>query len=57
MHIQNSDDYKQFVSLFEDFETIDKLAKQRIEENNLSAVLRCMNLMKLVVEELKSYII
>ncbi len=54
--IDNSDKYATFISLFEDFEIIEKLTKQRIEENNYIATMRCMNMMRLVVNELKSFI-
>ena len=56
LFINNSDEYIRFVSLFEDIESIDKLARQRIEENNISALLRCMNMTKMIVNELKSHI-
>lgn len=56
LFINNSDEYIKFSSLFEDFESIDKLARQRIEENNISALLRCINMTKMIVNELKSHI-
>lgn len=56
LFINNSDEYIKFSSLFEDFEIIDKLARQHIKENNVYALLRCMNMTKIIVDELKSSI-
>ena len=55
--INNSYDYMQYASLFEDFEFIDKLARQRIEENNFTAAMRCMVVMRLILDELKQYVL
>lgn len=55
MLIQNSTDYVRFASLFEDFDLIDKLARQRIEESNFSAAMRCMVVMRLILDELKQH--
>ena len=55
MFIQDSNDYVRFTSLFEDFDLIDKLARQRIEENNFTAAMRCMVVMRLILDELKQY--
>ena len=55
--INNSDEYMLFASLFEDFEIIDKLARQRIEENNFTAAMRCMMIMRLILDELKQYVL
>lgn len=55
MFIQDSSDYVRFTSLFEDFDLIDKLARQRIEENNFTAAMRCMVVMRLILDELKQY--
>ena len=54
--IRNSNDYMQYASLFEDFEIMDNLARQRIEENNFTAAMRCMVVMRLILDEIKSYI-
>ena len=40
-----------------DFEIIDKLARQRIEENNFTAAMRCMVVMRLILDELKQYVL
>ena len=56
LFINNSDEYIKYSSLFEDFEIIDKLARQHIEENNVYALLRCMNMAKMIVNELKTSI-
>ncbi len=57
MFIQNSDDYMLFASLFEDFEIIENLARQRIEENNFTAAMRCMKVMLLILNELKLHVL
>ncbi len=55
--INNSNDYMLFVSLFEDFEIIGNLARQRIEENNFTSAMRCMVVMRLILDELKQYVL
>ena len=55
MFIQDSNDYVSFASLFEDYDLIDKLARQRIEESNFSAAMRCMLVMRLILDELKQH--
>ena len=55
--INNSESYMVFTSLFEDFEIIDKLARKHLEENNLLATVRCMNVMRLILDELKQYVL
>ncbi len=57
MFIQDSTDYVRFASLFEDFDLIDKLVRQRIEENNFTAAMRCMVVMRLILDELKQYVL
>lgn len=55
MFIQDSNDYVRFASLFEDFEIIGNLARQRIEENNFTSAMRCMVIMRLILDELKQH--
>lgn len=55
--INDSESYMAFTSLFEDIEHLNKLAKQRIEENNPLAALRCISMTKNVIDELKLYIL
>ena len=57
MFIQDSNDYVSFTSLFEDYDLIDKLARQRIEESNFSAAMRCMLVMRLILDELRQYVL
>jgi len=55
--INNSNDYMLFASLFKDFEIIDNLMKKRLEENDLLAAFRYMKVMRLILDELRRYIL
>lgn len=55
--VTDSESYKVLSSLFEDFEIINKLAKQRMAENNSTASMRCILIMQLIIDELKNRVL
>lgn len=55
--ISNSSVYMFYSSLFDDLEIITKLINKHLEEDNLSATLRCMKSMSLIIHELKENIL
>ena len=50
-------DYVVLSSLFKDFEIIDKTARKHLDNNDFLAVMRCLNIMRLILDELKQYVL
>ncbi len=48
-------DYVALSSLFKDFEIIDKTARKHLDNNDFLAVIRCLNIMRLILDELKQH--